>query len=116
MYRKGVRSMPRCFKKELVKLYPEAFNSIEGIKPLVGPDFTIQKENRIVDLLTRIPGLPSFWLITSTNSDYQGSFWVVFESKLNNRVEDRLHRLQRHHICVLGCLNYHSKSEYYAIY
>ena len=81
MYKTGVRSMPRAIKKEVVKHILD-FECINDIIPITQSDCSCL-EKKIVNNLSEIKGLPSYWIIScSTQKDV---YFIVFERLLNEK-------------------------------
>ena len=103
MYKKSLKSMPRSIKKELVKRI-NLFQSMTDIIPISQAECAY-KEKEMVEKLSKIRGLPSYWLVSSkANTDY---FYVVFESRLSFDCETKF---------LYGELIDKSYSPYYGIY
>ena len=76
MYKKGIKSIPRSIKKEIVNRLGDIFDSTDDIIPVEE-----KYEKTFLRELFKIHTIPSFWLISSKKEvDY---YAIVFESKLN---------------------------------
>ena len=87
MYKKSLRSMPRSIKKEVIKCCYLFFHSVDNIIPISQSDYA-SDEKWIVDFLSEIKGLPSYWLISSKCD--RSIYFIVFESLLNEKCEEKI--------------------------
>lgn len=86
MYKKSLRSMPRSIKREVVKKV-KFIKSLDDIIPISQSECA-SDEKYIVDLLSTIQGLPSYWLISS--KDENDLYFIVFETLLNKELEEKI--------------------------
>jgi len=111
MYKKGLRSMPRSIKKEVVRCFGDSFKSVEDIIPIIHPDspWNMDDERNFVKELSEMDEMPSYWLISS-KLEFE-AIYIVFERKLNGFCEYQLN--DSYLSCFLDSV---SHSPYYGIY
>lgn len=86
MYKKSLRYMPRSIKKEIVQRLA-GFDSISDIIP-ISESNVADNEKYVINILSRIKGLPNYWLISSINT--KNSYYIVFESILTKKCEEEI--------------------------
>ena len=114
MYKPGVRSMPKCFKREILSIifkFGYGRRSIEDILPIEKSDVSKNEIYKIIKTLLLINNLPSFWLVYDSVSRFR---FLVFERKLSTFEATHLQSNLKEN--KIFCFSSESLSNYYGIY